>query len=241
MTINEKGETQKFRSETMAGMIKDEYFNIFQGRLDCYGVRSRENFAIREKDQKHKADHWMVKEPLTTEVWRQHFDGTLSAYNPNTKRKELCSLGVYQIVEGKCFFGTIDLDEYGGAIDHKKLAKQIALLKLPLVVSQSASLGAHLHLLLNEWTDVDAVRKTLKQMSDALDLGETEIFPRDNKGDFGYFMNQQYWKGCEDPAFSDSGEVMSYKEFVMHCKEKTTSPNILPIYNLASLSKKVFN
>ena len=52
MTINEKGETQRFRSDIMEDMVKDEYFNIFQGRQDCYGVRSRESFTIRKKDQK---------------------------------------------------------------------------------------------------------------------------------------------------------------------------------------------
>ena len=230
--INE--ESKKYLAEPIRG-ITSRWLRLFKGVKAYYGVRFREHYSQREKDGKRQADHLTIKEPITDEVWAQHLDGTLKHYNPETSEHELCSLGIFQDIDGECWFSTIDLDVYK-KISHQKLAQEVALLGFPLVVSQSSSGGAHLTMTFDEPASCNEVRKTLKNLTQALGFtSHAEFFPKE-KGDnpYGNFINMPYYRGVECPAFDSEGNIMTYQQFVTTIEASMVSPSKLKLYRLAS-------
>ena len=83
--------------------------------------------------------------PVTEALWQQHLDG---------KRP----LGVIpiRISDSKCFWGSIDIDQYD--LDAGEIVARVEKAKLPLVPCRSKSGGLHLFLFANEPVPADAMQ-----------------------------------------------------------------------------------
>ena len=107
----------------------NRFVEIFTGLARAHG----KTFVDKKgaDGQKIKGKSFVVREPVTNELWQSHLQGV----EP--------SLGIIPINDdNKCKWGCIDIDSYAG-FDHKKLINKIDKLNLPLLVFRSKSGGAH--------------------------------------------------------------------------------------------------
>ena len=92
---------------------------IFKGLERAHGCTKVT--APAENGVKLKGQSFVVRQPVTTELWKMHLDGTQS-------------LGIIPINENnQCVWGCVDIDSYAG-FDHKQLIDKIKQFKLPLAV-----------------------------------------------------------------------------------------------------------
>jgi Primase C terminal 2 (PriCT-2) len=103
--------------------------------------------------------------PATPDHWCRHLKGERP-------------LGVIPIrSDGKCKWGSIDIDEYDG--NFLELINKAHRAKLPLIACRSKSGGLHFFLFLEEWTAASTVRSILTTMKMRLGLSKnSEIFPK---------------------------------------------------------------
>ena len=119
----------------------NRFVEIFTGLARAHG----KTFVDKKgaDGQKIKGKSFVVREPVTNELWQSHLQGV----EP--------SLGIIPINDdNKCKWGCIDIDSYAG-FDHKKLINKIDKLNLPLLVFRSKSGG----LIYNEPTVSDEVQE----------------------------------------------------------------------------------
>ena len=83
---------------------------IFKGLERAHGCTKVTSPA--ENGVKLKGQSFVVRQPVTEELWKMHLDGTQS-------------LGIIPINEdNQCVWGCVDIDSYAG-FDHKKLIDKI--------------------------------------------------------------------------------------------------------------------
>ena len=95
----------------------NRFVEIFTGLARAHG----KTFVDKKgaDGQKIKGKSFVVREPVTNELWQSHLQGV----EP--------SLGIIPINDdNKCKWGCIDIDSYAG-FDHKKLIDKIKSFKLP--------------------------------------------------------------------------------------------------------------
>ena len=238
MTITKNNKGVRFESEELHG-IKDDGkpARLFSGRTDIIGCRFQDQTKITETG-KNSDKHYSNITPLMAinRLWHLHLRGELEIF------QRPASLGIYPDKDGKCSFGAIDLDIYKDLVNHKKLAKEIACLRFPLVVCQSSSGGAHLYIRFTEPVEVRECRKVLRSMADALGFINqdcSEIFPKTSKGKCGYFLNMPYYKGNSRVGFDDEGNQMDFKRFLTYFDSLACTKEQLGILNLSALQRKV--
>jgi len=108
-----------------------KFKNIFKGLERAHGCTKVSE--QRENGVKVKGQSFVVRQPVTDELWLKHLQGTQS-------------LGTIPINEdNKCVWGCVDIDSYAG-FDHKKLIDKKKQFKLPLAVCRSKSGVAHVFL-----------------------------------------------------------------------------------------------
>jgi len=192
---------------------QNKFIEIFTGLDRAYGQTQS-----REKNEAGKLEgrSWLVKEPITRDKWINHLEG-----------KEP-SLGIIPIDDNnQCKWGAIDIDTYDG-FDYKKLIKKIVEKKLPLVVCNSKSGGAHVYLFVSEPVRAKDMQVKLKEIAVFLGYGDCEIFPKQiqlNQKGTGNFLNLPY-NNPKYPtryAFDDEGNSLELKEFIDYYKEKVVS------------------
>ena len=87
---------------------------IFKGLERAHGCTKVTTPA--ENGVKLKGQSFVVRQPVTTELWEMHLDGRQS-------------LGIIPINEdNQCVWGCVDIDSYAG-FDHKKLIDKIKQFK----------------------------------------------------------------------------------------------------------------
>ena len=100
---------------------------LFWGFSGAYGTYNARQLGTAKGKQ--KVPQFMVKEPLTINLFKAH----LSGQTP---------VGIYLLDDKEqVSFGAIDIDQY--PIDHGALATCLDELSLPLIVCNSKSGGAH--------------------------------------------------------------------------------------------------
>ena len=105
----------------------EKFKNIFKGLKRAHGCTKIS--APTENGVKLKGQSFVVRQPVTDELWLKHLQGSQS-------------LGIIPINEdNQCVWGCVDIDSYAG-FDHKKLIDKIKNYNLPLVVCRSKS-GGH--------------------------------------------------------------------------------------------------
>ena len=183
----------------------DKFKQIFSGLTIAYGQYQPGDRGENGTKQKGKA--FIVRKPVTDELWTNHLGG------------EGPALGIIPITENNdCRWGCIDIDEYD--LDHVSLIKSIRNLKLPVVLCRSKSGGAHVFLFTKENIPASLMQSKLKQMSVVLGYEGSEIFPKQTeilveRGDTGNFLNLPYhnqMKGLRY-AINDTGAGCTLEEF----------------------------
>ena len=183
---------------------KDKFKSIFSGLEIAYGQYQP---GERGENGKQKGKAFIVRKPVTDELWVNHLEGQGPA------------LGIIPITESNdCRWGCIDIDEYN--FDHTSLIKNIRNNKLPLIVCRSKSGGAHVFLFTKENIPASLMQSKLKQMAIILGYEGSEIFPKQTeilveRGDTGNFLNLPYYnemKGLRY-AINDNGSSCTLQEF----------------------------
>ena len=182
----------------------NEFINIFTGLERAHGCTKVTETT--EDGVKVKGQSFVVRQPVTEQLWRKHLQGTQS-------------LGIIPINDdNKCKWGCVDIDSYAG-FDHKKLIDKIKQFKLPLAVCRSKSGGAHVFLFTVNPVSAERMRDKLTEIKTLLGYGASEVFPKQirlkSQDDTGNFLNLPYFNGDDTTryAFKENGEAATLKEF----------------------------
>ena len=177
---------------------------IFKGLERAHGCTKVSEPA--ENGVKLKGQSFVVRQPVTDELWKMHLQGTQS-------------LGIIPINENnQCVWGCVDIDSYAG-FDHKKLIDKIKQFKLPLAVCRSKSGGAHVFLFSTESVAAERMRDKLTEIKTLLGYGGSEVFPKQiqlkSQDDTGNFLNLPYFNGDDTTryAFKADGSAATLEEF----------------------------
>ena len=178
---------------------------IFEGNNSAYG----QLILSGAKTDKGKAEGkaFIKRQPISDQLWEDHLAGKEPA------------LGVIPINEdNECKWGCIDVDVYN--LDHMAIMRNIKGMGFPLVTFRSKSGGAHLFLFAKEFIPASLMQSKLKEMSEALGYGGSEIFPKQTeilveRGDTGNFLNLPYHGGIRGLryTFKAGGEAASLESF----------------------------
>jgi len=185
-------------------MQEEKFKNIFSGLTIAYGQYQP---GERGENGKQKGKAFIVRKPVTDELWKNHLEGKGAA------------LGIIPITENNdCRWGCIDIDEYN--FDHSKLIQSIRTLNLPLIVCRSKSGGAHVFLFTTEFISASLMQNTLKKFAKVLGYEGCEIFPKQTeilveRGDTGNFLNLPYYNDMKGLryAINDNGASCTLEEF----------------------------
>jgi hypothetical protein len=182
----------------------NEFINIFTGLERAHGCTKVTETT--EDGVKVKGQSFVVRQPVTEQLWRKHLQGTQS-------------LGIIPINDdNKCKWGCVDIDSYAG-FDHKKLIDKIKQFKLPLAVCRSKSGGAHVFLFTVDPVSAERMRDKLTEIKTLLGYGGSEVFPKQirlkSQDDTGNFLNLPYFNGDDTTryAFKQNGEAAKLSEF----------------------------
>ena len=182
----------------------EQFKNIFKGLERAHGCTKVS--GPTENGVKVKGQSFVVREPVTDELWLKHLQGSQS-------------LGIIPINENdQCVWGCVDIDSYAG-FDHKKLIDKIKNYNLPLVVCRSKSGGAHVFLFTTKWVSAERMRDKLTEIKTLLGYGGSEVFPKQiqlkSQDDTGNFLNLPYFNGDDTTryAFKDDGAAANLEEF----------------------------
>ena len=162
----------------------NEFINLFTGVERAHGCTKVTETT--EDGVKVKGQSFVVRQPVTEQLWRKHLQGTQS-------------LGIIPINDdNKCKWGCVDIDSYAG-FDHKKLIDKIKQFKLPLAVCRSKSGGAHVFLFTVNPVSAERMRDKLTEIKTLLGYGASEVFPKQirlkSQDDTGNFLNLPYFNG----------------------------------------------
>ncbi|RUM18552.1 hypothetical protein EFD56_13875 [Rhizobium phaseoli] len=151
--------------------------------------------------------------PPTPELWEQHLAGTRP-------------LGISPLREdGMCRWGVVDIDVYGGGLDHGALAGKIRRAELPLVLTRSKSGGAHLWLFATQWLAQTTMNAALVAMADRLGHAEAETYPPATG--VGNWINMPAWAGTERCGVKAGGLDMTVAEFIAVAEENRQPPQAI--------------
>ena len=185
-------------------MSVENFKNIFQGLERAHGCTKVSSST--ENGVKVKGQSFVVRQPVTDDLWSKHLNGTQS-------------LGIIPINDdNKCKWGCVDIDSYAG-FDHVKLIQKIKQINLPLIVCRSKSGGAHVFLFTTEPVEAERMRDKLTEIKTVLGYGGSEVFPKQIKlksqDDTGNFLNLPYFncKSTTRYAFHRTGEAATIDAF----------------------------
>ena len=132
---------------------------VFEGSSTAHG---QTKLGSQRRDGKTDAKSFIVKEPLSDLLIKDHFNGKTG-------------VGAIPINnENMCKFGAIDIDDY--PVNHKEIIDKCKKFKIPLVACRSKSGGAHLFLFMKDWVKAVDLREYLTEFAAALGHSGSEIF-----------------------------------------------------------------
>ena len=182
----------------------DKFINIFEGLSSAYGQFRKDNNRLAVKVE---GKSFIVKEPVTKELWQNHLNGT----GPN--------LGIFPLTrEGTCKWGAIDIDVNN--FDYEDLLNRIRKKKLPLIMFRSKSGRAHVYMFMKDFTPAQEVQLVMNKFAAKLGLGDMldRIYPMQTslgKNDFGSWLNMPYYNQEETStcAYKDNFDGATIEEF----------------------------
>jgi hypothetical protein len=182
----------------------DKFINIFEGLSSAYGQFRKDNNRLAVKVE---GKSFIVKEPVTKELWQNHLNGT----GPN--------LGIFPLTrEGTCKWGAIDIDVNN--FDYEDLLNRIRKKKLPLIMFRSKSGRAHVYMFMKDFTPAQEVQLVMKKFAAKLGLANMldRVYPMQTslgKNDFGSWLNMPYYNQEETStcAYKDNFDGATIEEF----------------------------
>ena len=155
------------------------FMGLFRGYSQAYGTYNPSGLG---GEGKQKPKYSTEKSPATV----QNFDEHITGKQP---------IGIYPLDDNdRVSFAAIDIDRY--PIDHADISNKLQNLKLPLVVCNSKSNGAHIYVFFREPEGPEIVISLLKRVSAYLGYPEAEIFPKQVKrpsGGYGSYINLPFF------------------------------------------------
>ena len=189
-----------------------QFAEIYRGIDNRYGLFlgfGNTNPKTGKKDKVCKMEHG-------SPPYIAHIEG-------NTK------IGIYPFTENKkVAWGCIDIDDYI-SLDIPKVAKQVAELGLPGVVTRSTNGGAHVWFHFTQSVSAKQLRNKLRDIRDVMGLDpKTELFPKqdeiDLNGNVGNFVFIPYNGGARGGSYAvndKTGEaIQTIEEFEKYVATK---------------------
>ena len=166
--------------------LATKFHSLFQSNPNVYGQTTLTG-KVRDRDGKQDSKSFLVKNPLTVEIWEDHLKGNRL-------------IGCTPILDNdRVMWGALDIDVYQNSNTIEELNKQIAEHKLPFIVFRSKSGGAHVYVFLSEPIAAKTVIDKLKAFSAFFGQGVCEIYPKQPKignrkddSKYGNWINMPY-------------------------------------------------
>lgn len=199
----------------MTSAVARKLHGLFLG-LDRKHGRSSPTGKTRA-DGKAEYKSWTVDGPSTPELWEKHLAGEEGIGIPPLRD------------DGTVGWAAIDIDIYGGGLDHAALAKRAAELGLPLVVCRSKSGGGHVLGFFKEPAPANRVRPLMEAWCEALGFEAKEIFPKQDQLDEatpnGNWLNMPYHGGDASNryAIGPDGEKLDVDGFIALAEARRTT------------------
>jgi hypothetical protein len=192
---------------SLNGDVIGHISELFNGLRCAHGVFFPERFEGKKQIGKATTE----RQPITDALWNAHLKGEVG-------------LGVIPInEESRCKWAVIDVDKYD--LDFFELLTSIR--NTPLVCCRSKSGGAHLFLFVRDFVSVHIVRNYMRNMVANLGLGNSEIFPKQDRiqadrGDVGNWLNMPYFGNDRRAlALADASiRELTLEEFIEYAEEK---------------------
>ena len=187
-----------------------EFHELFAGREDVYG--SYEMSVAPLPGEKRGGSARTVRGQLERRHYEDHLRG-------------IQGLGIVPIMkDDTCWFFAIDVDSYDGV--HKRLARKVEILGLPLLVCNTKSGGAHLYCFLKKPVSAKIARATAAKFISVLNLpADTEIFPKqDHTSDVGNWINLPYFGESRQYMGVDGEQELSVREFLSAATRRSVWP-----------------
>lgn len=194
---------------------------LFEGFRDAYGTYDA-MIANEEKGGKLeiKASASTIRRLVNEELWNYHLNGERP-------------LGIIPINrDNDCYWGVIDIDQYG--VDHAALFDACEKNDLPLVICRSKSGGAHLFLFMREPIAAAVIQQKLKEIAALLGYGNSEIFPKQRivdvaRGDLGSWLNMPYFdaENTSRYGYKKGGMAMDLGEFLYYAEARRQGPEFM--------------
>ena len=155
------------------------FMKLFKGYSQSHGTYNPSGLG---GEGKQKPQYLTKKTPTTL----QNFDEHVTGKQP---------IGIYPLDDNdRVSFAAIDIDRY--PIDQADISNKLQNLKIPLVVCNSKSNGAHIYAFFHEPEGPEIAISLLKRVSAYLGHPEAEIFPKQIKrpsGGYGSFINLPFF------------------------------------------------
>ena len=166
--------------------LATKFYSLFKSNNEVYGQTVLTG-KVRDRDGKHDSKSYLVKNPLTPEIWEDHLSG-----------KRL--IGCTPILNNdRVMWGALDIDVYQDSNTIEELSDQIQKHKLPFTIFRSKSGGAHVYLFFTEEIPAKEVIDKLKSFSAFFGQGVCEIYPKQPKignrkddSKYGNWINMPY-------------------------------------------------
>lgn len=205
--------------------LAERFQKRFRGSTRAYGWYDLR--STPETSGKQQGQAYTMNETLDPQKYREHLEGR-------------AGLGVVPIQDDDtCWWGVIDIDEYGADFEAAKVAVSIyadaAQRKWPLVITRSKSGGLHVWIFFSEPVLAGAVMKKMAAIAAALGYPGVEVFPKQasirnprdpSKPRLGNWINLPYFNGKNTNryGFGILGDELSLEEFLNYADSKETTP-----------------
>tara|TARA_R100000278_G_scaffold115200_2_gene93985 strand:+ start:3838 stop:5418 length:1581 start_codon:yes stop_codon:yes gene_type:complete len=185
--------------------MEDKLFNLFKG--DTTQFLSSSLTGEGDERGKKSANYVTKHEPVTSDLWRKHLNGSLR-------------LGLRPEKDGKCKWGCIDVDPNNYKdYSEKKYVEIIKKYKLPFVPVKSKSGGLHIFVFFSDFADVDKVVKKLSEINQQYFLAQ-EVFPCNKAVNMPYHNET----ATMEYAFDDNNTPVLVGRFYELAMEKMLAP-----------------
>ena len=174
-----------------------KFSRLFKGRHDYYGTYVIEG----SKGEKVIGAAKTINKKVTEKLYQDHLDGKQS-------------LGMVPLTEdGFCWFAALDIYVYDLKFD--EFEAEINQLGLPFNICRTKSGGVHLYVFFKAKVKAPLVRRKLKEFATSLGYSDAEIFPKQDKGNPGNWINLPYFNYQNTNRYAyKNGQILSLDEFL---------------------------
>jgi hypothetical protein len=195
-----------------------KFYELFVSNPSVHGQTSLTG-KTRDRDGKQDSRSFLVKTPLSTDIWEEHLKGEKI-------------IGCTPLVnEDQVKWGALDVDVYQDTNTTEDIVAKVKEHQLPFIVCRSKSGGAHVYLFFSEEVSAASVIDKLKSFSAFFGQGACEIYPKQPKisnrkddSKYGNWINMPYsGNPTLQYAFDDDGNFLDPLKFLDLAEKKKLS------------------